>query len=65
MSNDFFKYSNRHDNWETPKDILYYFRDNGYMDFNPLSVNYSNSLLKDYNKYFCNPPFSNLEHFNI
>lgn len=61
--NKCFTYVDRSDNWETPRDILNYFFNNGYIDFNPLSVNYSNSLLKPYNKYFCNPPFSNIEPF--
>lgn len=61
--NKCFYFANRSDNWSTPNNIFNYYKDLGFKDFNPLADFYKNSLLKDFDKYFCNPPFSNIEPF--
>ena len=63
MKNKCFIYQNRHDNWSTPKNIFNKYKDLGFKDFNPLEINYKNSLLLPFDNYFCNPPFSNVEPF--
>ena len=61
--NKCFKWS-LNDQWQTPSNIYNYFMNIGYIDFNPLCVNYENSLDKEFNcDLYCNPPYSNIEPF--
>ena len=62
---NFFTYSIRNQNLKTPSNLYNYFiNELGLLDFNPYNPNYEkNSLLLDYNNYYCNPPFNNIEPF--
>ena len=52
------------DQWSTPKNIYDFFISSGFVDFNPLSLNYEDSLRKQFScNLFCNPPYSNIEPF--
>lgn len=53
------------DQWATPSNIYNkIINEMGYTDFNPLCINYENSLNKIFKcDLFCNPPFSNIEPF--
>ena len=53
------------DQYSTPSFIYNYFINYlHYVDFNPLCVDYEDSLKKEFNcDLFCNPPYSNIEPF--
>lgn len=61
--NKCFKWS-LNDQWQTPSNIYNYFINNGFIDFNPLCIDYDNSLNKIFTcDLYCNPPYSNIEPF--
>ena len=53
------------DQWATPSNIYNkIINEMGYTDFNPLCIEYEDSLTKDFKcDLYCNPPFSNIEPF--
>lgn len=56
---------NKNDQYATPTNIYdFYINKMGYTDFNPLKVDYVDSLKLEFNcDLYCNPPYSNIEPF--